>query len=78
VARAGKDRNTTEIKVCMTRLGKTMTDLAKEADVRHLAHASDTVHGSRNHNRVLRVLIGWGIPVKYLDLPKGFRMEEEA
>jgi len=74
VARAGKNRDATEIWVCMKRLDKTMTDLATESRV-IIAHASDTVHGVRNHNRVLRTLIAWGVPRQYLDLPKGFKHE---
>lgn len=77
MARAGKERNSTEIKVCMVRLKRTMTDLAKEAEV-ILSQASDTVHGVRNHNRVLRVLIAWGVPESLLDLPKGFKEREAA
>lgn len=77
MARAGKERNTTEIKVFMTRQGRTMTDLAREAEV-ILSQASDTVHGVRNHNRVLRTLIAWGVPEALLDLPRGFKEREAA
>ncbi len=72
-----KRRNTRKIKAWMARKGLTGRELAARADASE-SHTSDTLHGRRDHRRVLRVLLEGGCPERWLDLPEDMQSEKAA
>ncbi len=70
-------RNGREIRSWMLRKGITVVDVAKKANAQP-AHASNTIHGMRDHRRVLKVLIESGCPKRFLALTDKLKNELEA
>jgi len=63
-----------KIRAWMLEQGLTVAEVARRADAQ-ASHTSDTIHGKRQHRRVLQVLVDAGCPVRLLELPEDMKKE---
>lgn len=61
-----------KIRAWMLEQGLTVAEVARRADAQ-ASHTSDTIHGKRQHRRVLQVLVDAGCPVRLLELPEDMK-----
>lgn len=66
-----------KIRAWMVEQGLTVAEVARRAEAQ-ASHTSDTIHGKRQHRRVLGVLLEAGCPRRLLDLPEDMKGKEAA
>jgi transcriptional regulator with XRE-family HTH domain len=66
-----------KIRAWMLERDLTVAEVARRAGARE-SHTSETLHGKRQHRRVLQVLVDAGCPMRLLDLPDDMMKGKEA